>query len=78
MRGARLRDKVTLVTGAGSAGPGWGNGKAADTLFAREGARIFAVDLNAEAVGKPGESSTMRAGTAPPIKLMCRKPIRSS
>ena len=45
----RLRDKVALVTGAGSIGPGWGNGKATSVLFAREGARVFAVDLNLEA-----------------------------
>ena len=38
------------MTGAGSAGPGWGNGKATATLFAREGATVFAVDLNSEAV----------------------------
>ena len=50
MRGDRLKDKVALVTGAGSVGPGWGNGKATATLFAREGARVFAVDLNLEAV----------------------------
>jgi len=42
----RLQDKVVLVTGAGSVGPGWGNGKAASVLFAREGAHIFAIDRN--------------------------------
>lgn len=45
----RLQDKVAIVTGAGSVGPGWGNGKAAAVLFAREGARIFAVDVNPDA-----------------------------
>jgi NAD(P)-dependent dehydrogenase (short-subunit alcohol dehydrogenase family) len=30
--------------GAGSAGPGWGNGKAAAVLFAREGAKVACVD----------------------------------
>lgn len=44
--GERLKGKVALVTGAGSIGPGWGNGKAAAVLFAREGAKIFAVDIN--------------------------------
>ena len=34
-RGDRVAGKVVLVTGAGSIGPGWGNGKAA---YAREGA----------------------------------------
>ncbi len=45
----RLRDKVAIVTGAGSIGPGWGNGKATSVLFAREGAKLFAVDLNLDA-----------------------------
>jgi len=42
----RLKDRVALVIGAGSRGPGWGNGKAAAVLYAREGARVFAVDIN--------------------------------
>jgi len=45
----RLKDKVALVSGAGSSGPGWGNGKATAVLFAREGARVFAVDINLDA-----------------------------
>ncbi len=40
----RLDGKVALITGAGSVGPGWGNGRATAVLFAREGARIVAVD----------------------------------
>ena len=40
----RLAGKVALVTGAGSVGPGWGNGRAAAVLFAREGARVVVVD----------------------------------
>ncbi len=47
--GQRVKDKVALVFGAGSSGPGWGNGKAAAALYAREGARVYAVDLRAEA-----------------------------
>jgi len=42
----RLQNKVALVVGAGSIAEGLGNGKAAAVLFAREGARVFAVDLN--------------------------------
>ena len=38
-----------LVFGAGSSGPGWGNGKAAAVLYAREGARVVAVDVRLEA-----------------------------
>lgn len=45
MRG-RLEGKVAIVTGAGSIGPGWGNGKATAVLFAREGARVVCVDIN--------------------------------
>jgi NAD(P)-dependent dehydrogenase (short-subunit alcohol dehydrogenase family) len=40
----RLAGKVALVTGAGSVGPGWGNGRAAAVLFAREGAKVVVVD----------------------------------
>ena len=46
----RLQDKIAIVTGAGSSGPGWGNGKATAVLFAREGAHVVAVDLKREAV----------------------------
>jgi NAD(P)-dependent dehydrogenase (short-subunit alcohol dehydrogenase family) len=46
----RLAGKVALITGAGSVGPGWGNGRAAAVLFAREGAKVFAVDLNPDAL----------------------------
>jgi len=43
-RGPRLEGMVAIVTGAGSRGPGVGNGKAAAVLFAREGARVALVD----------------------------------
>src|SRR3954462_7990385 len=46
--GSRLSNKVAIVTGAGSVGPGWGNGRAIAARFAEEGARIFAVDLHAD------------------------------
>ena len=45
----RLKDKIALVSGAGSVGPGWGNGKAAAVLFAREGAAVLCADINREA-----------------------------
>src|SRR5229473_7695752 len=44
--GDRLKDKVALVSGAGSSGPGPGNAKATAVLFAREGAKVLAADLN--------------------------------
>ncbi len=41
----KLKDRVAIVVGAGSSGPGWGNGKCTAITFAREGARVFCVDL---------------------------------
>src|SRR3990172_1577579 len=45
---SRLAGKVAIVTGAGSRGPGLGNGKATAILFAREGARVLCVDVMEE------------------------------
>jgi NAD(P)-dependent dehydrogenase (short-subunit alcohol dehydrogenase family) len=47
-RPGRLEGKVAVITGAGCVGPGWGNGRAAAVIFAREGARVFAVDVSHE------------------------------
>ncbi len=44
----RLANKVAIVTGGGSRGPGLGNGKATSILFAREGARVLCVDSAVE------------------------------
>src|SRR3954471_4442099 len=41
----RLKDRVAIVVGAGSSGPGWGNGKCTAVTFAREGAKVMCVDL---------------------------------
>jgi NAD(P)-dependent dehydrogenase (short-subunit alcohol dehydrogenase family) len=64
-----LKDKVALVFGAGSVGPGWGNGKATAVLFAREGAKVIGVDVNAAAAEETraiidGEGGTCHADTA--------------
>ncbi len=48
--GGRLDGKIAIVAGAGCVGPGWGNGRAATVIFAREGAKVFAVDNNEEAM----------------------------
>jgi NAD(P)-dependent dehydrogenase (short-subunit alcohol dehydrogenase family) len=42
----RLSGKVAIVAGAGSIGPGWGNGKATAAVFAREGAKVVCADIN--------------------------------
>ena len=49
-----LKDKVAFISGAGSVGDDpdakvWGNGKATAVLLARQGARIYGVDLRKEA-----------------------------
>jgi hypothetical protein len=60
-----LQGKVALIAGAGCIGPGWGNGRAAAVMFAREGAKVFAVDKDADSmtetvarVGNDGEIAT--------------------
>ncbi len=45
-RNGRVAGKRVAVIGGGSVGPGWGNGKAAAVLYAREGARVLVVDRN--------------------------------
>ena len=65
----RVDGKVALVVGAGAVGPGWGNGKAAAVLYAREGAKVLAIDVNEAAAeetagiirGEGGAVEAMRA-----------------
>jgi NAD(P)-dependent dehydrogenase (short-subunit alcohol dehydrogenase family) len=61
----RLKDKVAIVAGAGSIADGWSNGKATAVLFAREGAKVFAVDRDMKAaqetcaiIGREGGAAT--------------------
>jgi NAD(P)-dependent dehydrogenase (short-subunit alcohol dehydrogenase family) len=82
----RLKDKVALVVGAGSIGPGWGNGKATAVAFAREGAKVFCIDLNPaaaeETVGiirseggdaQPFKADASKAGDVAAMVAACRK-----
>jgi NAD(P)-dependent dehydrogenase (short-subunit alcohol dehydrogenase family) len=67
--GERLKNKVAIVTGAGSRGPGIGNGKAAAILCSREGAKVLCVDAElarAEETVKiiTGEGQTAQAFAA--------------
>jgi len=48
----RLDGKVAIVTGCGSFGPGWGNGKAMSVLLARQGATLFGVDRDLDAAAE--------------------------
>ena len=58
-----LADKVAIVTGAGSVGPGWGNGKAISVLFARRGAKVFGIDVNLDAALVTAEIIKGEGGT---------------
>src|SRR6266849_4234292 len=60
----RLRGKTAIVVGAGSIGPGWGNGKATAVTFAREGAQVFCVDRNQAAAQETVDIITSEAGAA--------------
>jgi NAD(P)-dependent dehydrogenase (short-subunit alcohol dehydrogenase family) len=51
----RLKGKTAIVFGAGSSGPGWGNGKAAAVAYAREGAAVACVDLDGSAAEETAE-----------------------
>jgi NAD(P)-dependent dehydrogenase (short-subunit alcohol dehydrogenase family) len=60
----RLAGKVAIVTGAGSRGPGIGNGKAASILFAREGASVVCADLFGDRAQETVDAITKEGGTA--------------
>ena len=60
----RLKGKVAVVTGAGSSGPGVGNGKAAAILFAREGACVLCVDIVEERVQETASIIADEGGAA--------------
>ena len=44
-----LKDKIAIVSGCGSIGDGFGNGRAIATLLARQGAKVIGTDINEEA-----------------------------
>jgi len=64
----KLKDKVAVVAGAGSMGPGMGNGKATAILFAREGARVVAVDRNIKAAEETAGIIKAEGGMALPLQ----------
>ena len=58
----RLEGKVALVTGAGSVGPGWGNGRAIAVRFAQEGAQVFGVDRDVDRMRETAELIAQAGG----------------
>jgi NAD(P)-dependent dehydrogenase (short-subunit alcohol dehydrogenase family) len=70
----RLAGKVALVSGAGSSGPGIGNGKATATLFAREGAKVVCVDQVLERAAETVAAIEAEGGTALALAADVTKP----
>lgn len=60
----RLKGRVAVVMGAGSSGPGWGNGKTTAVLFARAGARVLCGDINLAAAEETAGIIKGEGGTA--------------
>ena len=67
-RSPRLEGKVAIVTGAGSSGPGVGNGRATATLFAREGAKVLLVDITEERAAETMEMIQAEGGVASTVQ----------
>lgn len=62
----RLEGKVAVVTGAGTRGTGIGNGKACAILYAREGARVLAADIDRDAAAATAEMIRAEGGVCVP------------
>lgn len=73
----RLCDKVAVVFGGGSVGPGWGNGKASAVKYAREGAVVMVIDINLSAaqettdiiLGEKGKSQAFQCDVTDQRKI---------
>lgn len=58
-----LKGKTAFICGAGSVGPGWGNGKATAVAMARAGANVVAVDVNLAAAKETAALIEEEGGT---------------
>lgn len=58
-----LEQKTAFICGAGSVGPGWGNGKATAIAMARAGANVVAVDINLDAARETAALIAEEGGT---------------
>jgi NAD(P)-dependent dehydrogenase (short-subunit alcohol dehydrogenase family) len=59
-----LQGKAAIVTGAGAAGDGIGNGRAAAILLARAGARVLVVDMQRDLAQRTAEMIKQEGGVA--------------
>jgi len=58
----RLNDRIALIFGAGTAGSGWSNGRAAAVEYAREGARVVVADIDPAAAEDTRRAVTEEGG----------------
>jgi len=64
----RLADKIAIVVGAGQGpGEGMGNGRATTLRFAREGAKVLAVDRSLASANETAELATGEGGECVPF-----------
>lgn len=64
---AELADRVAVVLGGGSIGPGWGIGKAVSVLFAQAGAKVVVCDQDLAAAQDTCDLILVDDGTATAI-----------
>jgi NAD(P)-dependent dehydrogenase (short-subunit alcohol dehydrogenase family) len=59
---ARFAGRIALVTGAGSVGPGWGNGRAIAVGLAQDGATVIGADRDPAAMTETAERIAAAGG----------------
>jgi NAD(P)-dependent dehydrogenase (short-subunit alcohol dehydrogenase family) len=64
--GPRFESRIVIVFGAGSSGGGWSNGKAAAVAYAREGASVACVNIDATAAAETAAIFVGEGGAAGP------------
>lgn len=63
----RFADRIAIVTGAGSVGPGWGNGRAIAFGLAREGAVVIGLDRDPAAMEETAARIAEAGGRFEPL-----------
>lgn len=58
----RLDGKIALVTGCGTLGDAWGNGKAIAAVLARQGASVYGCDLDIDAARQSAAATEAEGG----------------
>lgn len=63
----RFAGRIAMVTGAGSVGPGWGNGRAIAVALAAEGAVVIGLDREAAAMAETAARIAEAGGRFEPL-----------